>query len=520
MKTNIYRGDYSTEQMTLPLDLGILIEPNDPVVTFSEVVKGMELQKYFVPVKRQGRTGYNPEMLLKVILFAQMENIRSLRGIEKACKTDIRFMWLAHEEKPTHTTIANFINQELKGNIETVFRDINEILVKKAKIDLETSYIDGTKIEANANKYKWVWLKSSLKLREKLYLKITKELKEINESGLVFEGKSFAVRENYSEDDILNVLRWLVKEMKRLEIKRVYGKGQRKTELQRFFDHFEEHQKKIHQYNEDIEICGENRNSYAKTDHDATFMRMKEDYMKNGQLKPGYNLQLAVSSGFITCVGTYQNRDDQGTFSTMTDKLYHHYGMYPKNIVADAGYGSIENYLDCKDKDMRAFVKYGMYAKEKEKKYRTNPYRVENMRQPDGSYVCPQGKSFILTGRKKHTGRNITWYTDQYACENCENCPVKKACTKAKGNREIEVNELGRNLYLEAKTLLDSEEGIEKRIQRSIQVEGAFGVIKQDFGYRRLTRRTVENVNLEFHLIAIGYNLIKYHHLVTSIVSS
>ena len=519
MKTNIYRGDYSTEQMTLPLDLGILIEPNDPVVTFSEVMKGMELTKYFVPEKKQGRAGYNPEMLMKVILFGQMENIRSLRGIEKACKTDIRFMWLAHEEKPTHTTFANFINDELKENIETIFRDMNKILVNKGIIDLETAYIDGTKIEANANKYKWVWLQSSIKSKEKLYTNITKELKSFNESYLIYEGKAFTIREKYHEEEMENVLTWISKEMKRQGIHRVYGKGQRKTDLQRYFDRFEHYLERLQQYNEDIRICGEERNSYAKTDHDATFMRMKEDYMKNGQLKPGYNLQLAVSNGFITCVGTYQNRDDQGTFSTMTDKLHQHYGEYPKNVVADAGYGSIENYLDSKDKNMRAFVKYAMYAKEKEKKYRTNPYRVENMRQRDGSYVCPQGKSFQLMGQKKHVGRNITWYTDRYACEHCEDCPAKKACTKAKGNREIEVNELGRKLYLEAKTLLDSEEGIEMRIQRSIQVEGAFGVIKQDFGYRRLRRRTLENVNLEFHLVAIGYNLSKYHHLKTSIVS-
>jgi transposase len=519
MKTKIYQENYSTEQMTLPLDLGILIEPNDPVITFSEVMKGMELTKYFVPGKKQGRTGYNPEMLLKVIMFAQMENIRSLRAIEKACKTDIRFMWLAHEEKPTHMTFANFINQELKENIKTIFRDINAILVKEAKIDLETAYIDGTKIEANANKYKWVWLKSSVKSREKLYMKITKELKSFNESYLIYEGKSFTIRETYREDDIVNVLTWITKEMKRLAIKNVYGKGQRKSDLQGYLERFESYHERLHQYNDDIEICGAKRNSYAKTDHDATFMRMKEDYMRNGQLKPGYNLQIAVSDGYITCVGTYQNREDQGTLSDMTDKLKSHYGSYPLNVVADAGYGSTENYIDCQDKNIRAFVKYAMYAKEKEKKYRTNPYRTENMRQANGSYVCPQGKSFILTNRRSKEGRNITWYIDQYRCESCGNCPVKNACTKAKGNREIEVNELGRTLYLEAKTLLDSEEGIEKRIQRSIQVEGTFGVIKQDFGYRRLTRRSLENADLEFHLIAIGYNLHKYHYQITSIAS-
>lgn len=505
--------------MILPLDLSIMIEPTDPVVTFNGLMREMDLKKYYQPVAEKGRIGYNPETMMKIVLFAQMENKRSLREIERACQTDIRFMWLAKEARPSHMTIGNFINKELKMNITEILRDLNNILTKKANIDVETVYLDGTKIEANANKYQWVWKKASEKQLRKLPTTISRNLTLLNEEYLSGSGAEFRIKERYEEKDLQAVIGWIIKEIERQEIKSVYGKGKHKSGLQRFLEHFESYLGKLRRYEEDIRICGEERNSYAKTDHDATYMRMKEDYMKNGQLKPGYNLQLAVSDGFIMAVGTFQNRDDHKTLAPMAEKLKSMYSMYPRNMVADAGYGSISNYIFCQDKNMRPFIKYTMYAKEKEKKYRDNPYRVEKMRQADGRYVCPQGYPFEFTTRRKHHAGDVEFFVEEYACEHCGNCPVKNQCTKAKVNRTISINELGRELELEAKNLLDSPEGITKRIQRSIQSEGVFAVIKEDLGYRRLERRMMKNVNLEFHLVAIGYNLFKYHQKIKPIIA-
>jgi len=497
--------------MQLPLDLSIMIEPTDPVVTFIEVLGGMDLRKYFVSKPAVGRLGYNAMTLLKIVLFAMMENKRSLREMEKACRTDIRFMWLAGGARPTHATFQHFINGYLKAHIEAILRDVMLQIAKKTKIDLKTSYVDGTKIEANANKYKWVWKKASEKYLAKLNATIGKEFAKMNGEGLQYEGKSFVIKTRYEAADLLAVMRWLVGEMERQELRSVYGKGTRKSEIQRHLDRFDSYLEALMRYEEDIRICGPNRNSFAKTDQGATFMRMKEDAMKNGQLKPGYNLQLAVSDGYITATGTFQDRDDQGTFAVMADKLKTMYGFYPTNIVADAGYGSIENYLVCKERRMRPFVKYGMYSKEKERKYQRDPYRVANMRREDGSYVCPQGHPFVFVGTRMRKTASIEYRVDQYECGHCEGCPAKVKCTKAKGNRRIEICELGIKLYAEAKALLDSEEGIRLRINRSIQAEGAFATIKQDGGYRRLSRRGLENANLEFHLVAIGHNLFKYH---------
>lgn len=488
-----------------------MIEPTDPVVTFVEVLGGMDLRKYFVSKPTVGRLGYNATTLLKIVLFAMMENRRSLREMEKACRTDIRFMWLSGGARPTHATFQHFINGQLKQSVETILRDVTVQIGKKTKIELKTSYLDGTKIEANANKYKWVWKSASKTRREKLNAKIGKELARMNGEGLRYEGKAFTIKDRYEAADLLAVIGWLVGEMERQELRSVYGKGTRKSEVQRHFEHLEDNLEALMRYEEEIRICGPDRNSFAKTDHGATFMRMKEDAMMNGQLKPGYNLQLAVSDGYVTAVGTYQERNDQGTFSSMADKLHAMYGFYPTDIVADAGYGSIENYLACRERKMRPYVKYAMYSKEKERKYRKDPYRVANMRREDGSYVCPQGHAFAKVCVRTRKAGNIEYRADEYECGHCEGCPVKSKCTKAKGNRRIEVCELGIELYAEAKALLDSEEGIRLRINRSIQAEGAFATIKEDGGYRRLSRRGLENANLEFHLVAIGHNLFKYH---------
>jgi len=488
-----------------------MIEPTDPVVTFVEVLGGMDLRKYFESKPTVGRLGYNATTLLKIVLFAMMENRRSLREMEKACRTDIRFMWLAGGAKPTHATFQHFINGQLKQGVETILRDVTLQIGKKTKIDLTTSYLDGTKIEANANKYKWVWKKASERYRAKLNATIGKEFAKMNAEELSYGGKAFAIKSRYEAEDLVGALTWLVGEMERQELRSVYGKGTRKSGIQRHLDHLEGYLEALMRYEEEIRICGPDRKSFAKTDHGATFMRMKEDAMKNGQLKPGYNLQLAVSDGYITAAGTFQERNDLGTFTAMADKLKTMYGFYPTNIVADAGYGSIENYLACQERKMRPYVKYAMYSKEKERTVQKDPYRVANMRQADGSYVCPQGHAFTRVCVRHRQVGTIEYRVDEYECGHCDGCPVKEKCTKAKGNRRIDVCELGIELYAEAKALLDSNEGIRLRVNRSIYAEGVFAMIKEDSGYRRLSRRGLENANLEFHLVAIGHNLFKYH---------
>ena len=176
--------DYSTPiQLKLPVDLQRIIKINDPVYSFSEVMAHIDLKKYFVEKEHEtGRPRYDREKLLKIVLFSFMEfGYCSVRFIQKLCETDIRFMWILDEENaPSHMTISNFIHNELAGSLQDIFDDINRCIFEQLNVDLNHAYIDGTKIEANANKYTWVWKKGCIKSRNNVFGKLSLLLEDVN----------------------------------------------------------------------------------------------------------------------------------------------------------------------------------------------------------------------------------------------------------------------------------------------------------------------------------------------------
>jgi len=296
--TPLHQEYYNAKQLRLPLEYEVMIPYDSEARTFDEVFRRLEVKKYLVEGSPLGRTGYNPVNMLKLILFCQMEKIQSLRGMAKAAQNDIRVMWLTEETKPSHDTIKRFMDEQLKGRIEEIFYEINRYLIEAEKIDTTRVYIDGTKIEANANKYKFVWKGSIEKFRVKLNTKIRKTIEQINER-LRMEGVYFTTKERYTTKDLETIEGYLEEEIEREGMRFVYGKGTRKNAIQREYEAISEYRKKFKEYEEHLMIIGENRSSYAKTDHDATFMRMKEDHMKNGQLKAGYNVQIGVANEYI-----------------------------------------------------------------------------------------------------------------------------------------------------------------------------------------------------------------------------
>jgi len=230
--TPLHQEYYNAKQLKLPLDYEVLIPYDSEVRTFDEVFRRIEMKKYLLEGSPIGRTGYNPVNMLKLILFCQMEKITSLRGMAKAAQNDIRLMWLTDETKPSHDTIKRFMNEQLQGKIEDIFHEMNRYYNETEKIDKNRVYIDGTKIEANANKYKFVWKGSIEKFREKLYKKITKTIQRMNEK-LELEGVYFPIQEKYQPDDLKKIMAYLESEIDRQEIKFVSGKGSRKSALQR-----------------------------------------------------------------------------------------------------------------------------------------------------------------------------------------------------------------------------------------------------------------------------------------------
>jgi transposase len=289
--------NYTVRQLKLPLDIEKIIDISDPVYSFSEIMDSIDFTSHFaVKESKTGRPRYNSMIMLKIILFSFMENgYLSLRNIEKSCKTDIRYMWLLDGmAAPTFATFGNFIREELTDSIENIFLAINQVIFEKDQVDLEHVYIDGTKIEANANKYTWVWKKSCAKNRDKVFVKITELLEEINEKELSFLDVKFETRTEYAIEYLDGILGKYAELYNLNPQSFVSGKGHRKSIQQKHYQMLEEYRERLVNYARHIEICGEARNSYSKTDTGATFMRIKTDYMGNDQLLPAYNMQVAI----------------------------------------------------------------------------------------------------------------------------------------------------------------------------------------------------------------------------------
>lgn len=516
--TNNTNGNYTTRQLKLPLEIEKLIDIADPVYTFCEVVDHIDLSRYFVAKDyKTGRPRCDEQKLLKVILFAFMEHgISSLREIEKLCRTDIRYMYLLDGMKaPSFATFGNLIRNELTASIEQIFVDINTYIFQKDHVDLNHTYIDGTKIEANANRYTWVWKKSCLRNRDKVFEKISLLIDSMNEEVLGLLGIKLEKREEYVIEYIEEMLAAYAAATDLDFSKFVSGIGHRKSIHQKQYQQMQGYLERLKNYASHLEICGETRNSYSKTDHDATFMRVKCDYMGNDQLLPAYNMQAAICDEYIAVIDAKSYASDMECFVPLMEKFKETYGHYPKYPVADAGYGSYNNYLYCEEHGMEKFMKFTMFEKEtKDAKYHNNPYRVDNFhRDASGNLICPNNKKFIFK-YNKHVYKNKYGRTEEiYECEDCSECPYRsECCKKSVGNRTVRLNRELTTFHQEVIDNLESIHGALLCMNRSIQSEGTFGIIKWDRSYKRLFRRGEKSVILEFTLISCGFNLYKYHN--------
>ncbi len=506
---------YTPYQLKLPVDLERKIEIFDPVYTFCEVIDHIDLRKYLTEKdSRLGRKRYDELALLKVILFAYMEEgYASTRRIEKLCKTDIRFMWLLQDNPaPSHMTVNHFIQNCLTERIDEIFVDINEYLFSAEKVDLQHVYIDGTKLRANANPYSWVWKKSCIKNRDKTFLMVTELLKHIN-TMLSPWGVCFELRQEYAIEYLEQILEKYL-ELTDFDPKTaVSGKGKHKSEVQRYWERLENYVKRLKRYSKYIKICGEDRNSFSKTDPDATFMRMKRDYMKNDQLLPGFNVQIGVCDEYIAVFDVKQFVSDMDCFVPLVERFASFYGFYPRYPVADAGYGSFNNYHYCEEHGMEKYMKFTMYEKEsKNRGYREDPYRAVNFPvDNEGNLICPAGRRFHFFKRSPIKNNRFGRTEEFYQCENCDGCEQRERCFQGKGNRIVRLNAELTAIHREVLGNLNSIHGALLRMNRSIQAEGAFGSIKWNRSYTRARRRGLKGLKLEIGLIFCGFNLHKYH---------
>lgn len=492
------------------------LEVTDPVMAFDRYMGGIEIEKNLrkVPKQRTGRNRYNPVNMLKTVVIGFMEKgYISLRELEDSCKVNVRYMYLMDWEKPSYRTFGCFISEVLAEGIEELFAEINAMIFRKEHVDLNHLYIDGTKLEANANRYSWVWKKATEKSRYRLYGKITALLDEINEK-LQWSGLQISTNEEYVPEYLEEELERIAELWQLEESSFVHGRGHRKSAEQRLYERLRGYAEKLKEYREKLNICGTDRNSYSKTDHSASFMRLRKDHMGNDQLLPAYNIQIGVADEYIAVADVKQYRSDRDCFVPLMEKFRQQYGFYPKYPIADAGYGSYNNYLYCEQHGMEKYMKFPMYRKEtKDRAYRENPYRAENFRiDENGTLRCPEGRAFVFRYRKNIKKNHYGRQEEVCECEDCTGCPHAEKCKRTPKNRTVRINEELTRMHREVLENLESIQGALLRVNRSIQAEGAFGVMKQDRRYRRIVRRGINSVRVEILLVCIGHNLYKHYN--------
>lgn len=462
---------------------------NAPVRLASAQLEELEYRKLYEAYSPKGRkSAADPRVMFKVMAYGYECGIYSSRKLEEACRYRIDFIWLLEDEPvPDHTTFARFRTGRCAGAVEDLFYQYVRLLEKQGETDHKAVFIDGTKLESRAGRYTFCWRKS-----------VEKQLEKVKEEVYRLSGLK----------KLGGLQRRLMRQAK--DIMFAYGSGKRKSDAQREWETLDGLRQRWEQYEKSLAIMGSSRNSYSKTDHDATFMRMKEDHMRNGQLKPAYNVQIGVNSEYITGIDVFCNRTDYGTlqpFLKTMERMQHR--KYEK-IVADAGYESMENYLYLERHGMGSYIKPQNHEVKQTAKFRRQIGRAENMgyNAEEDYYVCAQGRKLKLYRESEKDGI----VTSHYRCESCAGCPCRDACCKAKDGeqpKELQIRKQFEQYRAISEANVTTDEGIYLRLCRSIQAEGTFALLKTDFGFRRFLTTGKANVRTELFFLALGFNLKK-----------
>lgn len=506
---------YEQNQLMIPMEWRTLIDEEDVVFVLNDLIDNMNIDKLLETYSPLGSSSYSPKMMLKILMYGYIRKRYSSRQIAEAVESDIKFIWLAAGNKPTRNVINSFRKDKMKIIMEDVFVELLVVLEKKGYINTEEYFVDGTKIEANANKYTFVWKKAVQKYKSKLQEQVHELMKEIDELNDE-EDKIYPDREISPEEITPEELEEFAKILSDklnngLEKEKSKEEKAKDRKIKKILNKVNKDFKpRLEKYNKDLEIMGENRNSYSKTDRDATFMHMKEDHMRNGQLKPGYNIQVGSCNGFVVNWSTHQNRNDNGTLIPHYERYQRFFHKLPNGTTADSGYGNQENYEYLKKNHIKNYIKYPLFHKEQTKKFKSMRYNWQNMPydEVNDRFTCPEGNAFEYIRTKiEKTETGFEQEIRIYECSECSHCKCKSECTKAKGNRQINFNKKLWQLKQIAKKNLTSEKGIEMRGKRAEYSEGIFGQIKWNMGFKRFLLRGLDKVDLEWGLLCFALNI-------------
>jgi len=502
----VFKNNLQHQAMLFPQDVGDLIPKNHPVRVVNEVLEKVDITELLRAYKPGGTSSYHPRMLLKVLVYAYINNVYSSRKIEEAVGQNIHYMWLSGMSKPDHNTINRFRSQRLQKTLQPIFTQVVLLLCEEGLLSVKDLYTDGTIIEANANRYTFVWGNSIKNNKEK----IKQQLNELWKYARQVAASELDDTEptDFDQIDADKVSRTIETINTALKGKQTDRKV--KQQLAYAKSHWPSALKK---YEEQEKIIGSHRNSYSKTDPDATFMRMKDDHMKTGPLKPAYNLQLSTNNQYIACYSIHQNPADTSALISHMEQHMESFKETPADITADAGYGSEQNYKWLEDKGINAYVKHNYFDRDQNSKLRNKkPFGADNLQYDESKdeFRCPGGEpmknieSYITTTKAGYEQTHV-----RYKADNCERCPLHKECPEQNGNLVVSVNHNLNRLRQRADDRLKSLTGIQKRKQRCFDTEPVFGNIKHNHQFRRFMLRGTEKVSIEIGLLALAHNLRK-----------
>lgn len=428
----IFKSVTANQVVLFPENIGDRIPENHPVRLVNQVIDKINIDSVLSGYKGGCTSSFHPRVIIKILFYSYFNNIYSARKIEKALHENIYFMWISGNSQPNFRTINLFRSKRLKNQIDTLFVEVVKLIAEMGYISLNKQFIDGTKIESAANKYTFVWRGSTEKYKEKLEVKIKYILTDIES----------AIKEDNSENN---------PELKEIDSQELASKIE---ELNHNIDRLNKKQKRnlkqlqndhlprLKKYENQLDTLGE-RKSFSKTDPDATFMRMKEDHMQNGQLKPAYNAQISTENQFLTNYTIHQRPGDTGTLIPHLEQFYTFYSKQSKQVIADSGYGSEENYEYMQGNDIEAFVKYNYFHKEQKRKFKNDIFHAQNFfyNTEKDYFVCPMGQHLEKTGTGTRTS-DLGYVSEvtYYLAKRCDSCPLRWACHKSKTARRIEVN--------------------------------------------------------------------------------
>lgn len=480
-------------QLVFGLNCEIRIPENAPVRLVSAVLEELDYKELYRAYSPKGRkSAVDPQVLFEVLVYGYLCGIYSSRKLEEACRYRVDFMWLLGDEKaPDHSTLARFRTGRCREALEELFYQLVRKLEEMGETDHRTVFVDGTKLESRAGRYTFVWRKN-----------VEKQLGRVKEQVRQQTGLTTPEALASHLEDTVQSIRF------------VHGSGKRKSPEQKSWENLHRLLERWRAYEQQLGVMGETRNSYAKTDEDATFMRMKEDHMRNGQLKPGYNVQIAVNSEYITGIEAFSDRADARTLKPFLRRLERFHQTRYEEVVTDAGYESLDNYLYLESTGQTCFMKPTNYDQKKSRKFQKQVGRVENMAYDpeEDSFTCAQGRKLTLRRECTEQREGQLVSTAWYRCEDCTDCPCRSQCCRAKDPTQPKELRLQKTFWEKREQTTQrivSKRGIHLRLCRSVQVEGAFGLLKSDFGFRRFLTRGRANIRAELFLLAMAFDLKK-----------